>query len=482
MTMTTNLKVENPTMQPWALRPVVQSDAWTAPDTLVVPAKGSAEYPITFAPKTMAPADSPHTGTVFVPYPNGSAKLFSLRGVAEPPSATGDLMEEVAAKTTHTVHMPLRNWLNVAQRFTATIERSQEDETVSLKGPQYIDVPALSERSYKLQFYAYKEGTTAAKVTMTNESTGEYLFYNVTVKAGAPASVDTLSIVCPVRTRVYRTVTITNPLARDVVLTPKCDHKQVFFPETLELKARVDTDVTFSFRPVVEEEQKAATLSLESAELGMFPYSLRLGGTRPGPERPLQFNVPLGSKDVQPFRFFHYLNDKAEYSCTFENKGEGGFESEPTVVGHAAGAEGIELEVEVGFEPTRLGENFRDTLMVRSADGGMYACPVSGRCVNPKPQGPVVLKANKGSVAFKNVFAQPCDFKLVTDNPGFVVSKPSENIPAKQSKPFDITFDPSKATSKTGKLIVTCAATNAPWLWYLRVDDGVDVPAGAKKK
>lgn len=324
-------------------------------------------------------------------------------------------------------------------------------------------MPALSERTYKLAFYAYKEGTTAAKVTLTNEATGEYLFYNVTVKAGAAASVESLSIVCPVRTRVYRTVTITNPLARDVLLTPKCDHKQVFFPETIELKARVDNDITFSFRPVVEEE-KAATLALQSAELGTYMYALKLGGTRPGPERPLQFNVPLGSKDVQPFRFFHYLNDKAEYACTFENKGEGGFESEPTVVGHAAGAEGIELEVEVGFEPTRLGENFRDTLMVRSSDGGVYACPVSGRCVNPKPQGPVVLKANKGQVQFKNVFTQPCDFKFVTDNPGFVV-KPSENIPAKQSKPIDITFDPSKSTSKTGKLIVTCATTNAPWMW-----------------
>ena len=95
MSVTTNLKVENPTSQPWALRPVVQSDAWTAPDTLVVPAKGSAEYPVTFAPKTMAPAEAPHTGSVFMPYPNGSAKLFSLRGVAEPPSAAGELVEEV---------------------------------------------------------------------------------------------------------------------------------------------------------------------------------------------------------------------------------------------------------------------------------------------------------------------------------------------------------------------------------------------------
>jgi hydrocephalus-inducing protein len=85
-------------------------------------------------------------------------------------------------------------------------------------------------------------------------------------------------------------------------------------------------------------EESEATLQLECPELGKFLYTLALNSTQPGPERVLTFNVPLGSRDMQPFRFFHYLNDKAEYRCSFENKAQQqGFESEPSVVGHAAG-------------------------------------------------------------------------------------------------------------------------------------------------
>jgi hypothetical protein len=40
------------------------------------------------------------------------------------------------------------------------------------------------------------------------------------------------------------------------------------------------------------------------------------------------------------------------------------------VTGHPAGNEGMEQEVEVTFEPTRIGESFRDTLVVKSATAG----------------------------------------------------------------------------------------------------------------
>lgn len=209
-----------------------------------MPPGSTAEYPITYAPKTMATQDAAHVGSVFFPFPNGSAKLFSLAGVANPPAAAGNVTEDVPSKTSHYVQLSIHNWLNVAQRFRAEIERSSpEDESTTLKGPQYIDVPALSERVYKLNFFAYKPGQTTAKVTFTNERTGEYLFYNVTFNAGNPSTLSTIKLQCPVRGRVFRSVTITNPTAESIVLTPSCDHKQIFFPEDIELKAKADTEV-----------------------------------------------------------------------------------------------------------------------------------------------------------------------------------------------------------------------------------------------
>lgn len=50
---------------------------------------------------------------------------------------------------------------------------------------------------------------------------------------------------------------------------------------------------------------------------------------------------------------------------------------------------GVEVELEVGFEPFAMGEALRDTLVVASPAGGEYLVPLVGRCVPPKPQGPI---------------------------------------------------------------------------------------------
>ena len=42
------------------------------------------------------------------------------------------------------------------------------DQSVSLHGMDYIDVPALGKKDYKLNFYSFKECTITAKVRTTN--------------------------------------------------------------------------------------------------------------------------------------------------------------------------------------------------------------------------------------------------------------------------------------------------------------------------
>lgn len=54
-----------------------------------------------------------------------------------------------------------------------------QDETVSLDGADWIDVPANATRDYRLRFFAFGTGEVKARVTFTNENTGEYLFYEL---------------------------------------------------------------------------------------------------------------------------------------------------------------------------------------------------------------------------------------------------------------------------------------------------------------
>jgi len=44
------------------------------------------------------------------------------------------------------------------------VKPEKQDRSVTLNGLDYIDVPALSKKDYKLNFYTYKEGSFNAKV------------------------------------------------------------------------------------------------------------------------------------------------------------------------------------------------------------------------------------------------------------------------------------------------------------------------------
>ncbi len=75
-----------------------------------------------------------------------------------------------------------------------------------------------------------------------------------------------------------------------------------------------------------------------------------------------------------------------------------------------AGGSGVEATIEVAFEPSSLGEGLRDTLILTSATGGEYQVPLLGRCVAPRPQGPVDCSKGSAAVPFKNVFATDAEF------------------------------------------------------------------------
>lgn len=92
---------------------------------------------------------------------------------------------------------------------------------------------------------------------------------------------------------------------------------------------------------------------------------------------------------MQVFRFQHWLAEKTEYKAAFSGKSSGAFECKPSTVAAApAGPDGQELQVEVTFEPSSIGDGYHDTLVVSSSTGGEYECQVNGRCLPPKPSGP----------------------------------------------------------------------------------------------
>ena len=71
----------------------------------MVPPKGTANFEVTYLPKTMTKkekvpdsedmVDVPHQGSLFFPLPNGTALLYTLNGVALAPESEGTITEKV---------------------------------------------------------------------------------------------------------------------------------------------------------------------------------------------------------------------------------------------------------------------------------------------------------------------------------------------------------------------------------------------------
>ena len=81
-------------------------------------------------------------------------------------------MQDIPCKTSHIESVTVQNWLRQPQRFRVIIENIRPerlDKSVTLYGLDYIDVPAMSKREYKIHFYSYKEGSFLFKVKKAAE-------------------------------------------------------------------------------------------------------------------------------------------------------------------------------------------------------------------------------------------------------------------------------------------------------------------------
>ena len=122
------------------------------------------------------------------------------------------------------------------------------------------------------------------------------------------------------------------------------------------------------------------------------------------------------------------------------------------------------MEVEITFEPRAMGDH-RDTLRVTSDVGGDFVVPVSGRCIAPKPIGPIMVSGS-GKVQFRNPFVREVDFKLQLDNPAFSCSA-TERIGPKKLSEIAVGYKPMDGKPKEGKLTITCDEVDLPWVIYL---------------
>lgn len=468
-----SIRLENKTTMPWHICPIIENEYWSGPENIDIEPMQSKSYDIVFTPmETLGAGDgSRHEGSVFFPMPDGSGILYKLIGTAEKPLVAGTITRDVPCKTAYTEVLSVSNWLKRTQRFKVSIELTKPDPSVILKGLDFFDVPPLILREYKLQYYAFKEGVTNAKVIFKNEQTQEFVHYNLNFKSTPPGVISTIEMSTNVRQLLSRDVIISNPLPTPVTFNASCSHPDVSVIHSFVVQPRSDAACTLEYLPL-QAKESTSRLTITSAELGVYQYDLKLVSSPAGPERSLHFKVGLGGAQTQTFRFLSYSKTKTEYTCKIDSPD---FTVEKSIMAPSTTVGGVEVCIDVTYEPSKLGD-IRTQLLVSSPSGGDYMCPLYGHCVAPRPQGPITIRVGSStSVPFKNVFSTPANFTYVVDNAAFSV-KAQETIAGKKAVAMVITAHPSpsnsnepKGTARVGKLTVTHkGATNVSWIYYLR--------------
>lgn len=494
--ITKNVEIKNTEDKEWAINPTISTQSadcsgyFTGKSTLVVPARGAANYEITYTPKSMTKkqkkADSeemedvPHSGSLFFPLPNGSALLYSLKGVATEPDCEDTINETLPARFQQNIEINVRNWARTTQRFSADLKvDGDEDPGLFVRGANLFDITGGTSKVYKLNFMAMRAGVYKLTATFKVEATGEYCFYKVNVTVEESSKVEVIELTSPIRESVSHGIVLENPTSEKVVVSQSQftignEYVEVT-PEELVLKPRESREFKINFRPLTINEQAIeCDLSLKNPVLGDFKYKLLLKGSAPTSQRSLAFKCALGQDQMQAFKFTHYLKKAATYAVKVERLdglGQPDFKAEVATVPATAAEsnKGVVLQVNVRYEPYTIGDS-RGVIKL-AAEGMEYSCLLFGKSSAPQPQGPIKCSvgAKSQGVDFKNPLNEKCTFAVSFDNPNYMINGKGGEIllePGKVTN-LQIKYDGKADLPTTGRMIVTTKGL-PPWIFYLQ--------------
>lgn len=495
---------KNPTSEVWKLHPVVKTENpdgaqyWSTPSEVQIGPGEQIKIEVTYQPLTMtkdeedpvspksatgrqslkAQQGGKHQGKLFIATPDGSAFVWNLEGIANPPTEAKKISAEVQCKTPHVQGVAISNWLHERQRFNVKVklvEPADASEEIKIHGVDTFDLPPDLTREYKFNVYAYKEGSALVRLHFTNSKTEEFMIVEVAFKFVAPDTLQTIKFNTACRQLARHPISVANPLSTPVAFKCESSHPDVrFHPHDFVVPPNNDATLEVQFRPVLEGKGDA-TITLTSPELGAFPYTMSYTAQPAGLEKTMTFKAPLGGEVLESFKFLHYARKPGKYTAKVENApGHKGpitdftVESKDIEAKTGAGDDGVEVNVTVQFQPSALQE-IRALLVLSSPEGGEYKVLLVGYTQPPQPQGPVVVQQGKGApIEFRNPFDVPTEFSFQVDNPSFSTASRSARIDPKKSTSIPVQFKPNEGKEQGGRLIVTAPQLSTPWIFFLK--------------
>jgi hydrocephalus-inducing protein len=502
-----SIKIKNPTDMDWKLTPTIYmsepagTSYWSCPSEVVVAKGKEEEIKIVYRPLTMTELPdegdgtqpqkaggqqrcAKHRGNLFIGTPDGKAILYSLEGEALRPKCDQVINERVACKKQHTQSVKVKNWLQARQRFDVQVELidpapgTRDAQSIMIRAVDTLDLPAGLEREYKFSVYAYRERPAKIMVNLVSRETGEYKQIEVNLEFFAAESLATINLEAACRQQTRHKISVANPLDTEAKFKSTSTNPYITFSQDpLVVPPNSEKAVDVLFRPV-EEGRDTAAITLQSDELGTYPYTVKWIATPAGLDRTLVLKAPLGGSSVEEYKFMHYAQQQVAYSAVVEPVP--GHKSPPgafsIVTGQdlnkpAADSNGTEVSLAVQFRPSILGES-KALLVVKGTAGGAqcgeYKALLTGFAQPPQPQGPFTVPNGKGEakIEFRNPFDTDTNFKFQVDNAAFNASQKEKRMGNGETCQITVQFKSDKPQS--GRLIISTDKVSTPWIFFLR--------------
>ncbi|ETN15759.1 hypothetical protein PPTG_21988 [Phytophthora nicotianae INRA-310] len=398
---------------------------FSGPPTLMVPAKRSATYPLTFTPTWMY-----HETRTFVLLNTSTQQQFEfeLSGYGEEPLAQDHVVLTCQARTS-IVHnfnvfaLPGGD-ANAAQMFKV------ESDLRDVVGAPTIAVPAGGlNRSvkYPLTFSPLVSGSYFGSVTFTNEATSEYIWYTVEASVSPPEPETTLEMRAPVRGAVGIEIGLANPLDSETTFTVELRGRGLLGPTTFTLEARQSGVYELVYSPllVMKDAGEEGAILFSSDTVGQFWYRLILVAESADPHELDDMSCAVGDVCTQPLWLQNPSDQELQLQYRISNTRNFSIKGSNSTTNNTVKRVALppfgRASVVVEYTPSSLSD-FENTSIVFFEKDVVsdWEFTVRGRGRAPSVMKPLVVTARVNEAAstlftFKNPFAAPLrvDVKLV---------------------------------------------------------------------
>ncbi|KAG1695846.1 hypothetical protein DVH05_019184 [Phytophthora capsici] len=421
------IPLSNPTDTTWSLKAIFSPgkapvSMFSGPPNLVVPAKRSATYPLTFTPSWMY-----HETRTFVLLNTATQQQFEfeLSGYGEEPLAQDHVVLACQARSSIVYSFDVFALGSDNSTQTFKVESDLRD----VVGASTISIPAGTNRrvKYPLTFSPLVSGSYFGSITFTNEATNEYLWYTVEASVSPPEPETTLEMKTCVRGAVGVEIGLNNPLDSETTFKVELQGRGLLGPTTFTLEARQSGAYELVYSPLlVTGDGEQGAILFSSDTVGQFWYRLTLIADPAAVQDLDDMSCAVGDVCTQPLwlqnpsdqelQLQHRVSNTRNFSIKGSNNS---VNSSSRVLLPPFGRASVVVE----YTPSSLSDFESSSIIFFEKDvASDWEFAVRGRGRAPSVMKPLVVTARVHEAAstlftFKNPFAVPLrvDVKLVAE-------------------------------------------------------------------